>query len=91
VRRSTARHHRMTGQMLLLFVGWLLAAPPSTSAQLIERGNEPEVVKGTRLCANFAMEQAKATLEPARSSWKMTSQRWSNGTQTVSALIREQV
>jgi hypothetical protein len=91
VRRPTARHHRMAGQMLLLCGSWLLAAPLTTSAQFIERGNEVEVVKGTRLCANFAMEQAKGTLEPARIFWKVTSQRRSNGTQTVSAFVREQV
>ena len=91
MRRPTARRHRMAGQMLLLCVGWLLAAPLSTSAQFIERGNEVEVVKGTHLCANFAMEQAKGTLEPARIFWKVTSQRRSNGTQTVSAFVREQV
>jgi hypothetical protein len=37
------------------------------------------------------MEQAKGTLEPARIFWKVTSQRRSNGTQTVSAFVREQV
>jgi hypothetical protein len=39
----------------------------------------------------FAMEQAKGTLEPARIFWKVTSQRQSNGTQTVTAFVREQV
>ena len=83
--------HRMARQMLLLCGGWLLAAPLSTSAQFVERGNWVEVVKGTRLCANLAMEQAKGALDPARIFWKVTSQRRSNGTQTVSAFVREQV
>lgn len=91
VKRTAACPHRLARQILLLCVGWLLATPLSTSAQFIERGNQVEVVKGTRLCANFAMEQAKGTLEPARIFWKVTSQRRSNGTQTVSAFVRERV
>jgi hypothetical protein len=37
------------------------------------------------------MEQAKGSLDPGRIFWKVTSQRRSNGTQTVSAFVREQV
>jgi hypothetical protein len=37
------------------------------------------------------MEQAKGALDPVRIFWKVTSQRRSNGTQTVSAFVREQV
>ena len=81
----------MARPMLLLCVGWLLAAPLPASAQFVERGNGVEIVKGTRLCADLAMEQAKGALDPGRIFWKVTSQRRSNGTQTVSAFVREQV
>jgi hypothetical protein len=37
------------------------------------------------------MEQGKGSLDPGRIFWKVTSQRRSNGTQTISAFIREEV
>jgi hypothetical protein len=37
------------------------------------------------------MQQPKGTLEPALIFWKVTSQRRSNGTQTVSAFVQEEV
>ena len=37
------------------------------------------------------MEQAKGSLDPGRTFWKVTSQRRANGTQTISAFIQEQV
>ena len=86
--KRTASPHRLA---LLLCVGWLLAAPLSTDAQFIDRGNQLEVVKGTRLCLNLAMDQPKGTLEPSLVFWKVTSQRRSNGTQTVSAFVLEDV
>jgi hypothetical protein len=91
MKRPPARRHRLARQTLLLCLGWLLAAPLSTSAQFIDRGNQVEVVKGTRLCLNLAMQQPKGTLEPALIFWKVTSQRRSNGTQTVSAFVQEEV
>jgi hypothetical protein len=89
--KAALRHRVIALRTLLLCVGWLLVAPLSISAQFVERRNGVEVVKGTRLCANLPMEQAKGALDPARIFWKVTSQRRPNGTQTVSAFVREHV
>ena len=58
---------------------------------IIDKGEHVEVVKGTRLCSNTAMEQVKGSLDPGRIFWKVTSQRRSNGTQTISAFTQEHV
>lgn len=89
--RAACHHRLIMWQKLLLCVVWLLAVPHSVSAQFVDRGSQVEVVKGTRLCSNTTMEQAKGSLEPGRIFWKVTSQRRSNGTQTISAFIQEQV
>lgn len=89
--RAACHHRLIMWQRLLLCVVWLLAVPLSVSAQFVDRGSQVEVVKGTRLCSNTTMEQAKGSLDPGRIFWKVTSQRRSNGTQTISAFIQEQV
>ena len=87
--------HPISGGLLavkiFLFSLYVFWSPLSVFAQIIDKGEHVEVVKGTRLCSNTTMEQAKGSLDPGRIFWKVTSQRRSNGTQTITAFIQEQV
>ena len=76
---------------IVLFSFYVFCSPLSGFAQIIDNGEHVEVVKGTRLCSNTTMEQAKGSLDPGRIFWKVTSQRRANGTQTISAFIHQQV
>lgn len=76
---------------MFFFSFFVFQSPLSVFAQIIVKGEHVEVVKGTRLCSNTTMEQAKGSLDPGRIFWKVTSQRRANGTQTISAFIQEQV
>lgn len=67
----------------------LFGLPLSTLAQFVDKGKHVEVAKGTHLCLNPLMDQANGSLDPDRAFWKVTSGMRSNGTQTVSAFIRE--
>src|SRR5687767_8786234 len=76
---------------LILCFALVLALPWSVFAQFVDRGDYVQVAKGTHLCSNFIMDQAKGSLDPGRVFWKVTSATRSNGTQTVSAFINETV
>jgi hypothetical protein len=76
---------------IVLFSFYVFWSPLSVFAQIVDKGEHVEVVKGTSLCSNITMEQAKGSLDPGRIFWKVTSRRRANGTQTISALIQEQV
>ena len=65
--------------------------PLSTLAQFVDKGAHVQVAKGTHLCLNAIMDQAKGSLDPGRVFWKVTSGMRPNGTQTVSAFIKERV
>lgn len=77
--------------MSLLLLPILIGFPMSTFAQFIDKGDYVEVKKGTMLCSNIKMEQAKGALDPGKLSWRVTSNMRSNGTQTVTALEYETV
>ena len=67
----------------------VLGFPLSAFAQFVDRGDYVQVAKGTHLCSNFIMDQAKGSLDPGRVFWKVTSAPRPNGTQTISAFINE--
>ncbi len=69
----------------------VLGFPLSVFAQFVDKGDYVQIAKGTQLCSNFTMDQAKGSLDPGRIFWKVTSAMRSNGTQTVSAFINEMV
>lgn len=73
--------------LLLILIGFPLPA----FAQYMYKGERVEVGKGTKLCSNVKMEQAKGSQEPGRVFWRVTSKMRSNGTQTVAAFIHEEV
>ena len=50
----------------VLFAFCVFWSPLSVFAQIIDKGEHVEVVKGTRLCSNTTMEQAKGFLDPGR-------------------------
>jgi hypothetical protein len=69
----------------------VIGLPVSGAAQFVNKGGYVEVKKGTLLCANVTMEQAKGALDPGRVFWKVTSLMRANRTQTVAAMFRETV
>lgn len=70
---------------------YLFGLPLSTLAQFVDKGEHVQVAKGTHLCLNPIMDQAKGSLDPGRVFWKVTSGMRPNGTQTVSMFIKERV
>ena len=70
---------------LLLLIGF----PLSAFAQFLDKGGRVEVGKGTKLCSNVKMEQAKGSQDPGRVFWVVKSKMRSNGTQSVIAFIQE--
>lgn len=82
---------RFLGVKVCLFSFCVFVSPVFVFAQIIDKREHVEVMKGTRLCSNTTMEQAKGSIDPGRIFWKVTSQRRSNGTQTISAFIQERV
>ena len=73
--------------LLLILIGF----PASAFAQFIDKGDRVEVGKGTKLCSNVKMEQAKGSRDPGRVFWRVTSKMRANGTQTVAAFVLERV
>lgn len=69
----------------------VLLSPLTVFAQFVDKGDFVQVAKGTYLCSNRLMDQAKGSLDPGRIFWKVTSATRPNGTQTVSAFINETV
>jgi hypothetical protein len=65
--------------------------PLSTLAQFVDKAEHVQVAKGTHLCVNPMMEHAKVALDQGHIFWKVTSGMRANGTQTVSAFIKERV
>ena len=77
--------------MYLLALPIVIGLPVSGFAQFIDKGDHVEVKKGTTLCSNIKMEQAKGGLDPGRIFWRVTSPMRANGTQTVAAFVHETV
>ncbi len=71
----------------VMILGW----PVTALAQFVDRGARVEVKKGTVLCAKLAGEGVRRNVDRDRIFWRVTSPMRANGTQTVSALIRESV
>jgi hypothetical protein len=69
----------------------LIGFPLSAFAQFIDKGDYVEVKKGTMLCSNIKMEQAKGAFDPGKVFWRVTSNVRANGTQTVTAIEHETV
>jgi hypothetical protein len=74
-----------------LLITIIIALPESGFTQVINKGDNVEVEKGTRLCSNLQLEKAKGAVYPGRVFWKVTSSMRANGTQTAAAFIREKV
>jgi len=77
--------------MYLLLLPILIGFPVAGLAQFTDKGDIVEVEKGTKLCSNITMEKARGSLDPSRIFWKVTSKMRSNGTQTVTAFVHENV
>jgi hypothetical protein len=75
--------------MYFFFLLIIIGFPLSAYAQFIDKGDRVEVGKGTRLCSNLKMEQAKGSRDPGRLFWVVKSKMRSNGTQSVSAFTQE--
>ena len=76
--------------MLFFFLLILFGFPLSAFAQFIDKGDRVEVRKGTKLCSNVKMEQAKGSRDPGRVFWVVKSKMRSNGTQSVVAFVQEE-
>lgn len=77
--------------MFLCLLLILIGVPASVFAQFIDKGDRVEVGKGTKLCANVKIEQAKGSRDPGHVFWRVTSNMRANGTQTVAAFAEEKV
>jgi len=73
--------------LFLILVGF----PTSALAQFMDIGDRVEVEKGTKLCSNVKIDQAKGSRDPGRIFWRVTSKMRANGTQTVAAFAEESV
>jgi hypothetical protein len=73
--------------VMLIFIGF----PLSSFAKFIDKGDHVEVPKGTQLCTNILMDKAKGSIDPGHVFWRVKSNMRSNGTQTVTAYIHEEV
>jgi hypothetical protein len=81
---------------MLMFLQLLLAAivigvPAAGLAQFRDKGDHVEVKKGTRLCSIIEGDGVRETLSRRPIFWRVTSPVRANGTQAVSALVRESV
>src|ERR1044072_8221076 len=76
--------------MLFFFLLMLIGFPLSAFAQFTDKGDRVEVRKGTKLCSNVKMEQAKGSRDPGRVFWVVKSKMRSNGTQSVVAFVQEE-
>jgi hypothetical protein len=75
--------------MYLLVLPFVIGLPASGFAQFIDKGEYVEVKKGTTLCSNVTMEQAKGATDPGKVFWRVISNMRANGTQTVAAIEYE--
>jgi hypothetical protein len=75
----------------LLVSAMVIGLPAAGLAQFRDQGDHVEVREGTRLCSSIAVDGAPRTAGLRRIFWRVTSPMRVNGTQTVSALIRETV
>jgi hypothetical protein len=73
----------------LLVLASVLGLPASGLAQFVDKGDYVQVKKGTTLCSNVKMEQAKGAFDPGKVFWRVTSDVRSNGTQALSAIEYE--
>ena len=81
----------MFGFLQLLMFAMVIGLPGAGLAQFRDKGDHVEVTEGTRLCSSIAVDGAPRTAGLRRIFWRVTSPMRVNGTQTVSALIRETV
>jgi hypothetical protein len=77
--------------MYVLVAVMILGWPATGLAQFVDRGARVEVKKGTVLCATSVGEMALGNVNRDQIFWRVMSRMRANGTQTVSALIREPV
>ena len=77
--------------MSIFFPLILIGFPLSAFAQFIDKADRVEVEKGTKLCSNVKMERAKGSVDPGRVFWRVRSKMRSNGTQSVTAFVQEEV
>lgn len=75
----------------LLVSAMVIGLPAAGLAQYSDKGDHAEVRKGTRLCSSIAVDGIPRTADLRRIFWRVTSPMRVNGTQTVSALVRETV
>lgn len=75
--------------MYLLVLPIVIGLPASGFAQFIDKGDYVEVKKGTTLCSNIKIEQAKGGYDPEKVFWRVTSNVRANGPQTVAAFVHE--
>ncbi|TKS61077.1 MAG: hypothetical protein EWM72_00846 [Nitrospira sp.] len=75
--------------MYLLVPPIVIGLPASGFGQFIDKGDYVVVKKGTTLCSNIKMEQAKRAFDPEKVFWRVTSNVRANGTQTVAAIEYE--
>lgn len=73
-----------------LVIFCLLVGIPGTGfAQFVDKREYVLVAKGTMLCSNLKLDETKGELDPGKVFWRVTSLARANGTQTVSAFVRE--
>jgi len=75
----------------LLVSAMVIGLPAAGLAQFSDKGDHVEVKKGTRLCSSIAADGDRRIVDQRRIFWRVTSPMRANGTQTVSALVRERV
>ncbi len=73
----------------LLVFAIAIGSPMSGAAQFVDKGEDVEVAKGTKLCANVILEKSKGKLDPEKFFWQVTSKVRANGTQTIAAFVLE--
>ncbi|WHZ13665.1 MAG: hypothetical protein OJF52_000499 [Nitrospira sp.] len=72
---------------LLMTIG----LPLSVFAQFVERSESIEIAKGTRLCPKVSLEPSNGMRDSGKIFWQVTSNVRANGTQSVSAFVRESI
>jgi hypothetical protein len=68
-----------------------LSLPISGSAEVAGKRPYIEVAKGTRLCADAALDQSRAARDAGKVFWKVMSRPRANGTQAVAAFVFETI
>lgn len=85
--------HRFRKEDHMLLYLWVFAIvigyPLVGFAQFVDRGEFVEVAKGTKLCPEAILEQSKNTFDQENVYWRVSSKVRANGTQTVTAFVRE--